>query len=392
MSRRSRQSAEQVAQQASDAARVLQERSQQARQQQAAEPAAEPEGRGRDGPPVISVRARNEPRERAMAEIEERHARTSGHSEPEPEPKAEPEPAQKPEKKAEAPVQDPSPPSAEDMLHGSKFAQPEQKDEEQGAPAAEPAPEPLKTVRVKVDGQEYDAPAEEVEAAGGVRSYQIQKAAENRLEKANTQLAEVRKLQAEIAEQAAAHLKATTPQAPSDQEFIAQKLEQIRFGTPEEGAAALQEVLGRTNKQADPEQLFQQVMSQINRTTALKEFDREHQDIVSNPHLLQWAGMLFQHAEASARVSREPLDYPKLLRTIGNQIRSAVGKPNQPAAAPAATSGTPSQATSEKEARKASIVTLPTAAARAEPPKESKPETREDTLNEMRRSRGIPTG
>ena len=81
------------------------------------------------------------------------------------------------------------------------------------------------------------------------------------------------------------------------------------------------------------------------------------------------------------------VDFGEFFRNIGNQVRSVSGiRPPQPtenATAPSA--GTPSQA-SEREARKASIVNLPTAAARATPPPEPKPESRADILASMKKA------
>jgi hypothetical protein len=45
---------------------------------------------------------------------------------------------------------------------------------------------------------------------------------------------------------------------------------------------------------------------------------------------------------------------------------------------------------SEKEAKKASIVNLPTASQRAVLPKEEKPQTREEIFREERKARGLP--
>jgi hypothetical protein len=87
----------------------------------------------------------------------------------------------------------------------------------------------------------------------------------------------------------------------------------------------------------------------------------------------------------------QPIDWQKFYSTIAHEVRGAFGRQSQPAAQPAApTGGNPSQPVSEKEARKASITTLPTAAARATPPAEEKPETREESLNRMRKARGQP--
>lgn len=263
-------------------------------------------------------------------------------------------------------------------------------EETPAADAATPAaPETIKTVRVVVDGEEFDAPLSEVEASGGIKNFQIQKASENRLRKANEALAEARRLQAMMAA-----MKPQTPAAPSqsDEEFIKSQVDTIRFGTPEESAAALRQVLQRANPRLDPQAIVAQVAMQVQKQNALNNFRTEFPDIVANPMLLKLAAVL-EAEQVRAAAAQDPqavaqLDWPSFYRTIGNQVRAVAGKPHQqaPAGAPAQ-SGTTSQA--DKEARKASIVNLPAASgARAKPPEEEKQPTREELLNEMRRARG----
>lgn len=383
MSRRGQNQAESAAKAASEAARVLQQRGQEARssqQQESArsvEPSPEPADHGE--PATIRVKPRDEPRRLAMEEIVARDLRTKGITEQ----------ASTPEKVPD----NPPPPTAEQMLEGGKFSAPEpEAPKPEAVPTAEPVPTPIKTVRVKVDGEEFDAPAADVEEAGGVRPYQIQKASENRLKKAGEALAEAQRYRAEIGE--LANRAKQPPAAPvvTDDQFIASKVDAIRFGTPEESAIALREVMQRSNKPIDQNAVVEQATNKIRHDQAVAEFDKEFGDVTSNPLLLKLVVTL--RNEQIPQI-KGPVDWSTFYRTIGNQVRSVAGRPSQPAttvAAVAATSGTTSQSPSEREARKASIVNLPTAAARAELPKDSKPETREDILQQMKKSRGIPTG
>lgn len=363
MSRRSREAAERAAQDASEAARLLQQRGQEAKAEKAEEPPAEKAE-------IRTVIPRNEPRRLAMEEIEARDLRTKGLDLP----GIQPEP--QPEK-----VEDPAPPKPEDMLQGGKFtpAPPTEPEEKPAEPAAPPQPE---LVKVKVDGEEFDVPKAEVDEAGGVKLYQLQRAAENRLKKANEALAEAKRTLAESA-------KPREPEKPkeTDEQFIASRVDAIRFGTPEESAAALKEILARTNKPIDQSVIVEQAINKFNHDQAVREFDKEFAEIVTNPLLLKLTVTLRNERIGQLQ---GPVDWSNFYRTIGNEVRSVLGKPSQPASAPV-TGGTPSPG-SDKEARKASIVNLPTAAARAELPKGDKPETREDILNEMRRARGQPVG
>ena len=315
---------------------------------------------------------RNEPRRLAMAEIEARDLRTKGIQDvvTAPVPEAKPEAAAKPET---APaVATPAPESAPAAVAAE-------------TPASEPA---VKTIKVKVDGQEFDVPQADVEAAGGVTAYQKDKAAENRLNKANQALAETRKTQANTLQ----WIQQNTSKEPvlTDDQFIASKIDTIRFGTPEESSAALREVLKRSNPAIDQNAITQQAVTIMQRNQALDKFTKEFQDVVTNPVLLRAAVSI--EAERMQQTGPQT-DWPKFYQTIGNEVRSVTGRPSQPTMTPVVpTNDTTSQSPSDREARKASIVTIVPAAARAVLPTETKPETREDTLNAMRKSRGLPVG
>lgn len=304
--------------------------------------------------------SRNEPRRQAMEEIEAREAKVRGEQEAAPKPtEAAPEPDA---------VVEPATPATVD---------------------ATPAVESAKTVKVKVDGEEFDVPQSEIDEAGGVSSYQKGRAADNRLRKSNESLAQIRQTQEQIAQ----YIQQQAPKQPTltDAQFIQSKVDVIRFGTPEESTAALQEVLAR--QRVDEATIIQRATMHIQKSAAVDNFAKEFQDVASNPLLLKLAMAL---ESERAPQSGPNTNWPEFYRKIGNEVRSVSGRPSQPSssAAPAAvapTSDTTSPA-SDKEARKASIVNLPTAAARAALPTESKPETREDILNQMRTSRGIPTG
>lgn len=364
-----------IAAQAAEKAAANAEQAAQVETAAEAEPESRPESQERFAP-------RNPERDAAMEEVLARHHKGSGMEEPPPEPEVEAKPDDKP--KPDAPK-----PSA---------AAPEPATAPVAAPATATAPEPAKTVRVKVDGQEFDVPESDVTDAGGIHAYQRDRASENRLKETKEALAESRRLQANIAE----WVQKQAPKEPTltEDQFITSKMDTIRFGTPEESAAALREVLQRNAPNQNAIQ--NQAVIQIRRTAALDKFKEEFADVNTNQLLLKLAATL-----ESERLSKIPpnavsdpqfaaqFDWNNFYRIIGNEVRSVVSRPSQPAAAPAiaTTVGTPSQS-SEKEARKASIVNLPTAAARAELPAEENlgtpDEQRRAAINEMKKSRRIP--
>jgi hypothetical protein len=359
MSRRNRQAAaEQAAMQASEAGRILQA------QRQTEEPAIEPATPKSDAdrPP-----SRNEPRRLAMEEIERRDLETKGIT-------AEPE----------APVQETPAPAPE-----QPETAPEAPTEPEVAPTPEAPVEPaVEMVTVKVDGEESQVPKSEVEDYGGVKAYQMAKAAENRLKKSNEALTQTRQTQAALV-QWIQQQQATQQQQVTPQQFLASKIDVIRYGTPEESAAALQEVLEKANPRLDQNAITQQAVTKMQQALAVEKFKEEFADVVSNPLVLKLAMTLENERLGQMQQAGHTPDWQSFYKQLGNEVRSVI-RPSQPTT-PASTPSTPSPVV-DKEARKASIVTLPTAAARAELPKESKPETREDALAAMRKARGLPTG
>lgn len=355
MARKSRADAAQAAanQSASEAGRILQAQ----RQPEPVEPAASPEPAPKSDAPRPP--ARNERRRQGMEEIEQREARERGEDKPE---------TKAPEVVAEKPAE---------VVAESVPEAP--------APEAVAEPAPPKTVKVKIDGEESEVPEEEIEAYGGVKAYQIQKASENRLKKANEALEATRKTQAQLAEyMMRQQAPKEAPKAPTD--ILKEKMDVIRWGTPEESAAAFQEVLSSFNKPVDENQLTSNVMAAVNRQNAVNRFKTEFADIVGNPIVFNAAKALEQHKYTEMQGNIP--DWENFYRSIGNEVRNAFGRPHQPASDPK----TGNTSLSAKEEKKASIVNLPTAAARAELPKEEKPETREEMLLKMKKARGLPTG
>jgi len=352
--------AEDAAKAASEAAKVLQQRGQEVKKES---PEVVPEAlRSTEPPENWEPPKRNDTRSRIMEEIVESR-KGAQQEEPPAEVEVKPEP-------------EPEPVKAE--------TQPEPRVEPQGL--AKPA-----MTRVKVDGEEYDAPTEEVEAYGGVRAYQTQKAAENRLKKQNEVLAEIRKMQSDLAEQ----LKLT--QKPKEPEFnlrqmIVDKVDQLRFGTQDEAAATLEEIIQKAlqaaHKPVDQNQIIEQATGRFWHDQAVKQFDSEFQDIVTNPDLLQL--VVFKRNNKLAQSRGAPQDWNQFYRAIGNEVRALVGKPTSQQQVQSTTSGTPSQQSTKEERKASAAVSIPAASSRAAPPPAEKPQTRADVLKEMRQKRGLP--
>lgn len=373
MARPRKDAGEAAAAAASEAARILQQRQQESLAAKsspvASESLTEPQAEPLKQPDETKIKRGNKDRQDIMAEIR----------------KSRGEPTE------DAPVEAPKAPEAAPPVEAV-----EPKAEEPAAPeAAVEAPEVpvVPKVKVKVDGEEFEVEQSEIDEYGSVRAYQTAKAAENRLAKSKEIAEETRKNQAQTQAQLAqltqlllSQQQKATP-AISDADFIKSKVDVIRFGTPEESAAALQEILTKGQQKVDPQAIVQQATNKFAHDLAVRDFFREFPEIASQPLLTKLADTIARERGSKLPVGQH-VDWPNFYRTIGNEIRGVAGRQSQPASVPTAAS-TPSSLP-EKEARKASkIVNLPTAAARAEGPKEEKPETREESLARMKKARGL---
>jgi hypothetical protein len=266
------------------------------------------------------------------------------------------------------------------------------------SPPTEPPPsvEPVgvaSTVKVKVDGVESEVPQSEIDEYGGVKAYQISKAAENRLNKANETVAQSNRQQAQLMQlmQAAFQRQQEPVKTPVQQ--IQERIDAVRYGTPEESAKAMQEILELSNPRIDQAALEHRTMARMKQTLAVDNFRTEFADVVANPILMTAARSIEQERLQKMQAEGQTPDWPVFYRQLGNELRAVIGpKQSQPTPTPQPETGTPSQS---KEERKASnIVSLPQASARAasKEKEELTPEqSRAKAIRDMRRARGQPT-
>jgi len=250
-------------------------------------------------------------------------------------------------------------------------------------PAAAPEPE---LVTVKIDGQESQVSKADVDALGGVAAYQIHKAAEKRLAQANQEKQDLHRL----LEQAKTLIEQNKPKEPvkSPEESIKEKVAQIQFGTPDEAAQAIQDILNANVQKVDQNAIVAQAVAQMQQQSAAQQFVQRNQDILQNPVLAKLA-LVLEHDKLS---KSRPSDWGKFYTEMEVEFRNSIGRP---ATTPTPTVSTPqdAQPTSERDAklsRKDNIVNLPTAAQRAAGPEEPKTLTRDDRLNQLRKARGQP--
>jgi len=261
-------------------------------------------------------------------------------------------------------------------------------------PVAEPTPAPEtepvaeeasgpEMVEIKVDGQSFQVPKTDVDAEGGVAAFQINRAAERRLHKA----AELARANADALAQTQ---KSLEPPPPSVDEILRAKVAELQFGTEDEAVTAIKDMfLALKGPELDPQKLKQEAREEWFAEAAMNEFVQRNQDIMSNRMFAQVAALTERDMLAS---QGKPSNWRQFYADLEGNLRNSLGRPTIAASGGATqTTSLPiSGSVADKDARKASIVALPTAAARAAAPEEPKEPTREETLARLKRARGQP--
>jgi hypothetical protein len=257
-------------------------------------------------------------------------------------------------------------------------AAPEPTPEPAPAPEAEPAPE---LVEVNIYGQRFQVPKVDVDAAGGKTAYQQMKASEYLFQKTKESERKAAEMLAQVEQ------RAVPPPAPVRplMDVVKEQMPKIQFGTPDEAAeawAAIENAKGTV----DPARIKQEAIQEFFQQSAAQAFIQRNGDVL-NDHVNQTLAVLLENS--MIRQQGRPRDWGQFYSSLEANLRNRLGRPT--IAAPSVAS--PSQPTSglaDKEARKASIVALPTAATRAAAPEAEKPLTRDDILARARKARGQP--
>jgi hypothetical protein len=231
--------------------------------------------------------------------------------------------------------------------------------------AQQPAETPeQKTVRLKVDGQEQEVPAEKVYEAG-IRALQKESAADKRLQEA----AELRRQYEQMIFQALSS-EPEPPQQPQGAQ-IDDLVETIKNAPFDEKAAArLAEALRqpRFNPQEVVEPILNVVQRKLEGRDALAEFRSKHSDLMSDPNAMETFHLIERGMVATG--DRRP--YLERWSEIAERVKSArVGTVDM----------------QDRQVRKEGIVNVPSAGARAPVKDEPKPKTVRDIVTDMAKAR-----
>lgn len=230
----------------------------------------------------------------------------------------------------------------------------EPKAEEPVEPVAEVPPPPVaQKHKLKVNGKELElttdeliARAQKIEAADDYLRQAVQ------LHKATKEPAPEPKAPASVEEDDAALARA------------------IQTGTEQEAVAAIQKLRARPSVSTDD--VLRTVNTQLAVHEANRKFESEYADIVKDPYLLSVVQMELQKRIQAG----DQRTYQENLFEIGENLKAWKA------------SLIPQSAQAqEKQARKASVTVIPTAAARAAGKTEDKPESASDVIAELAKQR-----
>lgn len=213
-------------------------------------------------------------------------------------------------------------------------------------------------VVLKIDGEEVRKTKSDVEAHGGVRTYQMELAAEKRLEEAKRILNDAKSLRP-----ADQPVQIETTKQPSDEELI----EEIRMGDAASAAEAQRKLMRKHN--SSPDQIQAIVRQTIDHQLAVQEFQKSYPEVWADEDLLSLA-MRKEQVRRSSGDTRPPA---ALYKEIGEELRTKFGK---------------SQTMETKEARKGTITNIASAKVKTTAPESERAPSPSELIESMKRSRG----
>ncbi len=263
-------------------------------------------------------------------------------------------------------------------------------------PAQEAAPT---TRKIIVDGQEIEVPVEKV-IDRGVATLQKETAADERLKAAEKLYTEALAFANRMVQQGGPGANPQQPQGQqmSPAEYAAELARRIQFGTPQEGAAAVQELIQMASGVQG--NLLDQVTQVVDQRTAAQQFASEFKDLVSDPYAMKLVFARERELRAEAQAKGESIGpFNEVYKRIGDEVRSyrtglmqsgSQAAPNPtPTPTPTPTRGAqPAQAQGRAAAKAAAPKAVTGAAAVPTQNSALKPKTMAETISEMARARG----
>lgn len=296
------------------------------------------------------------------------------------------EPGEKPEPEAKKP-EEVTPPADGEVPPVEGEKKPDAEAAETETPPAETQPAKPK-VKIKVDGQELEVDEEAVRDAG-IKALQKQSAADKRLEESarlkKEAEAEARRILEDAKKQASQQNQDIS--SPPKQDGIAgverltddhfiNAVKAIQYGGEAEASKALKDLIAEAGKAGkSPELTLNEVGEYLEFREATKWAHDEYKDILGDPKLKT----LFSSEEKRLRAAGDMRPYREVYKDIGDGLKEWL-KEKTPAPAPQPKDQT-------RHERKASVVVIPTAAARQPAPTQPKELSPSEVVDRMRKAR-----
>ena len=246
---------------------------------------------------------------------------------------------------------------------------------------------PKAKVKIKADGQELEVDEEAVREAG-IKALQKQSAADKRLEESarlkKEAEAEARKILEDARKQVAQPNQdetqppkgATSVERLTDDRFI-ETVKKVQYGGEAEAGQALKDLISEAVKAGkSPELTLNEVGEYLEFREATKWAHDEYKEILGDQKLKT----LFSSEEKRLRAAGDMRPYRDVYSDIGNGLREWL---KEKAPAPAQE---PKKELTRQE-RKASVVVIPTAAARQPAPTQPKEPTPSEVVDRIRAAR-----
>lgn len=275
-------------------------------------------------------------------------------------------------------AEDPNKPEsipAEDWAAMSDEAKGQATREEAARKEPEVVVEPQKKTKIKVDGQELEVDDDKIREAG-IKALQKETAADKRLEEAARLRTEAEALVVAARQPISEHPPAggaTVVERLTDDNFIS-AVKAIQYGSEAEAAGALKTLIATAATSGQPEGL---TVAQANELLDFREATKwahdEFKDVLGDQRLKS----LFVSEEKRLRAAGDMRPYREIYTDIGNGLREW-----KTGLAPA-----PTPPDLSRQQRKATIVNIPTAAARQAAPQQVKEPTPSDVVDSMRKAR-----
>jgi hypothetical protein len=259
-----------------------------------------------------------------------------------------------------------------------------------------PTPGPA-TRKIIVDGVEIEVPIEKV-LDRGVATMQKETAADERLKAAEKLYTEALAFANRTVAQAQGQQPDQGQQPQMTQaEYAAELARRIQFGTPQEGAAAVQELIGMASGVQG--NILSQVTQVVDQRTAAQQFASEFKDLVGDPYAMKLVFARERELRAEAADQGQAIGpFNEFYKRIGDEVRSyrtglmqsgSQAAPNPiPTPAPTPRGAQPATTQGRVAAKAAAPKAVTGASALPTQNTAPKPKTTAEAITDMARARG----